>query len=88
MAIDGRRLGLKIGKCVTGRKRPNHFATDILWHLNALIPENWREVGYPDVFCAALINSQPMGFYSVAQIVTDAGQHGVEVRPVCVNASR
>ncbi|HEV7246199.1 MAG TPA: error-prone DNA polymerase [Shinella sp.] len=49
---------------------------------------SWVKCWHPDVFCAALINSQPMGFYSVAQIVTDARQHGVEVRPVCVNASR
>lgn len=43
---------------------------------------------YPDVFCAALINSQPMGFYAVAQIVGDARKHGVEIRPVCINSSR
>ena len=43
---------------------------------------------FPDVFCAALLNSQPMGFYAPAQIVGDARNHGVEVRPVCVNRSR
>jgi error-prone DNA polymerase len=43
---------------------------------------------YPDAFCAALLNSQPMGFYAPAQIVADARVHGVEVRPVCLNASR
>jgi error-prone DNA polymerase len=43
---------------------------------------------FPDAFCAALINSQPMGFYAVAQIVGDARNHGVDVRPVCVNRSR
>ncbi|MGO7353902.1 error-prone DNA polymerase [Rhizobium ruizarguesonis] len=43
---------------------------------------------FPDVFCAALLNSQPMGFYASAQIVRDAREHGVEVRPVCVNQSR
>jgi error-prone DNA polymerase len=43
---------------------------------------------HPDVFCAALLNAQPMGFYAPAQIVRDAREHGVEVRPVCVNASR
>jgi len=42
---------------------------------------------YPDVFCAALLNSQPMGFYAPAQIVRDAQEHGVEVRPVDVNFS-
>ncbi|MBY5711856.1 error-prone DNA polymerase [Rhizobium leguminosarum] len=43
---------------------------------------------YADAFCAALINSQPMGFYAVAQIVGDARNHGVEIRPVCINLSR
>jgi len=43
---------------------------------------------HPDVFCAALLNAQPMGFYAPAQVVQDAQQHGVEVRPVCINASR
>ncbi|MBX4905116.1 hypothetical protein HJA83_27885 [Rhizobium bangladeshense] len=43
---------------------------------------------YPDVFCTALLNSQPMGFYAPAQIVGDARAHGVEVRPVCINRSR
>ncbi len=42
---------------------------------------------YPDVFAAALLNSQPMGFYQPAQIVIDAQKHGVEVRPVDVNFS-
>ncbi|MDQ0322990.1 error-prone DNA polymerase [Pararhizobium capsulatum DSM 1112] len=43
---------------------------------------------HPDVFCAALLNSQPMGFYAPAQIVGDARNHGVEIRPVCINSSR
>jgi error-prone DNA polymerase len=43
---------------------------------------------YPDAFCAALLNSQPMGFYAPAQIVGDCRRHGVEVRPVCINRSR
>jgi error-prone DNA polymerase len=43
---------------------------------------------HPDVFCAALLNAQPMGFYAPAQIVRDARDHGVEIRPVCINASR
>ncbi|TAY35607.1 DNA polymerase III subunit alpha [Rhizobium leguminosarum] len=43
---------------------------------------------FPDVFCAVLLNSQPMGFYAPAQIVGDAIKHGVEVRPVCINRSR
>ena len=47
----------------------------------------WMKCRYPDVFAAALLNSQPMGFYAPAQIVRDAQEHGVEVRPVDVNYS-
>jgi error-prone DNA polymerase len=49
---------------------------------------SWMKCHHPDIFCAALLNAQPMGFYQPAQIVRDARDHGVEVRPVCVNASR
>ena len=42
---------------------------------------------HPEIFCAALVNAQPMGFYQPAQIVRDAREHGVEVRPVCIAAS-
>ena len=42
---------------------------------------------YPEAFCAALINSQPMGFYQPAQLVADARKHGVTVLPVDVNHS-
>ena len=49
---------------------------------------SWMKCRHPDVFCAALLNSQPMGFYAPAQIVRDAIAHDVEVRPVCINASR
>ncbi|TPJ37173.1 error-prone DNA polymerase [Mesorhizobium sp. B2-8-3] len=48
----------------------------------------WLKCWHPDVFCAALLNSQPMGFYAPAQIVRDAAAHGIEIRPACVNASR
>ncbi len=41
----------------------------------------------PAVFAAALLNSQPMGFYAPAQIIRDARDHGVPVHPVDVNAS-
>jgi error-prone DNA polymerase len=41
----------------------------------------WIKHHRPDVFCAALLNSQPMGFYQPAQLVRDAREHGVEVRP-------
>jgi error-prone DNA polymerase len=47
----------------------------------------WIKCRYPDVFCAAILNSQPMGFYQPAQLVRDARAHGVEVRPVDVNFS-
>ncbi len=42
---------------------------------------------YPEVFAAALLNSQPMGFYAPAQLVRDARDNGVEVRPPDINAS-
>ncbi len=47
----------------------------------------WLKCHYPEVFAAALLNSQPMGFYAPAQIVRDAREHGVELRPADVNAS-
>ena len=47
----------------------------------------WIKKYYPEVFACALLNSQPMGFYAPAQIVRDAREHGVEVRPVDANCS-
>jgi error-prone DNA polymerase len=47
----------------------------------------WLKCRYPDVFAAALLNAQPMGFYAPAQIVRDLREHGVEVRPVDINHS-
>ncbi|MDH3265168.1 MAG: OB-fold nucleic acid binding domain-containing protein, partial [Paracoccaceae bacterium] len=47
----------------------------------------WMKCHYPAVFACALLNSQPMGFYAPAQIVRDASEHGVEVRPPDVNWS-
>ena len=47
----------------------------------------WLKCHHPDVFCCALLNSQPMGFYAPAQVVRDAREHGVEVRAVDVNRS-
>ena len=47
----------------------------------------WIKCHYPAVFAGALLNSQPMGFYAPAQIVRDAREHGVPVRPVDVNHS-
>ncbi len=48
---------------------------------------SWVKHYYPDVFAAALLNSQPMGFYAPAQLVRDAREHGVVVRPPDVNES-
>ncbi len=47
----------------------------------------WLKHHYPAAFAAAMINSQPMGFYQPAQLVRDAREHGVEVRPLDVNWS-
>ena len=47
----------------------------------------WMKCHYPAVFACALLNSQPMGFYAPAQIVRDAREHGVEIRPPCINHS-
>ncbi len=47
----------------------------------------WVKCHYPDVFCAAILNSQPMGFYQPAQLVIDARNHDVEVREADVNFS-
>ena len=48
---------------------------------------SWLKLHYPAIFAAALLNSQPMGFYAPAQIVRDAREHGVEVRAPDVNFS-
>jgi DNA-directed DNA polymerase III PolC len=48
---------------------------------------SWMKAYYPDVFCAAMLNSQPMGFYSPAQLVRDAREHGVEIREIDINRS-
>ncbi len=47
----------------------------------------WVKCHYPDVYAAALLNAQPMGFYAPAQIVRDAREHGVEVRGPDINHS-
>ncbi|SFB54183.1 error-prone DNA polymerase [Rhizobium sp. NFR07] len=49
---------------------------------------SWIKTYYPDVFCAALLNSQPMGFYAPAQLIRDAREHGVTVLPVDINRSQ
>jgi len=47
----------------------------------------WIKYHYPDIFAAALLNSQPMGFYAPAQIIGDASKHGIEIRPLDINHS-
>src|SRR6185503_18251275 len=47
----------------------------------------WVKHHHPEVFCASLLNSQPMGFYQPAQLVRDAREHGVEVRPPDITLS-
>ncbi len=48
---------------------------------------SWLKCYYPDVFAAALLNAQPMGFYAPAQIIRDAADHGVEIRSIDINHS-
>jgi len=47
----------------------------------------WLKCHHPAAFAAGLLNSQPMGFYAPAQIVRDASDHQVEIRPPDINAS-
>ncbi|WP_071675872.1 error-prone DNA polymerase [Nioella nitratireducens] len=49
---------------------------------------SWLKHHHPGIFACALLNAQPMGFYAPAQIVRDARDHGVEVRPVDINESQ
>jgi error-prone DNA polymerase len=48
----------------------------------------WVKHHYPDVFCCAMLNSQPLGFYAPAQLISDAQRHGVHVLPIDLNASQ
>ena len=48
---------------------------------------SWLKCHHPGIFACALLNSQPMGFYAPAQIIRDAREHGVEVRPIDINSS-
>jgi error-prone DNA polymerase len=48
---------------------------------------SWLKLHYPAAFCAALLRSQPMGFYSPHSLVQDARRHGVPTLGPCVNAS-
>ncbi|MEC8424376.1 MAG: OB-fold nucleic acid binding domain-containing protein, partial [Myxococcota bacterium] len=48
---------------------------------------SWLKCHWPAAFTCALLNSQPMGFYSARSLVADAQRHGVEIRPVCIQES-
>ena len=48
----------------------------------------WLKCHHPAAFACALLNSQPMGFYAPAQLIRDARDHQIEVRPICVNTSK
>ncbi|MCE2800960.1 MAG: error-prone DNA polymerase, partial [Planctomycetaceae bacterium] len=48
----------------------------------------WIKHHHPDVFCCAMLNSQPLGFYTPAQLIADAQRHNVEISPVDLNASQ
>ena len=48
----------------------------------------WLKCHYPAAFTVALLNSQPMGFYSARSLIADAKRHGVEVHPICVQHSQ
>jgi error-prone DNA polymerase len=48
---------------------------------------SWLKCHYPEAFCAAILNSQPMGFYQPAQLVRDAREHGVKVYQPDINLS-
>ncbi len=48
----------------------------------------WLRCHHHDAFTCAILNSQPMGFYTPATLVEDAKRHGVEVRPIDINKSR
>jgi error-prone DNA polymerase len=54
---------------------------------NLVYASAWMKCRYPDVFAAAILNSQPMGFYAPAQLVRDAREHGIEMREVDINES-
>ena len=48
---------------------------------------SWLKCHHPEIFCCALLNSQPMGFYAPSQIVRDARMHDVKVHPICIERS-
>src|SRR4029077_11030385 len=79
----GRRILQDVVTCIR-----HNVTIDELGDRRERHADRYLKCWHPDVFCTALLNSQPMGFYAPAQIVRDAQAHGVEIRPVCANASR
>lgn len=63
---------------------PESHASAFAW---LVYVSGYQKCHYPEVFAAALLNSQPMGFYQPAQIIIDAKKHGVHVRPMDINHS-
>jgi error-prone DNA polymerase len=55
---------------------------------NLVYASSWLKLRYPAAFCAALLNAQPMGFYTPQSLVADARRHGVVVHGPDINASR
>jgi error-prone DNA polymerase len=96
-SIDPERNDLLFERFVSQeRKEPPDIDVDfeherreevIQWVYNTYA-SSWLKCWHPDAFCVGLLNAQPMGFYAPAQIVRDAIDHGVEIRPVDINASR
>lgn len=87
-------LGVRETYDLTIEGEANFLANDFVVHNShaasfALLvyASSWLKVKYPAAFACALVNSQPMGFYSPASIVRDAQRHGVEVRPARVDVS-
>ena len=48
---------------------------------------SWIKCHHPEIFCCAILNSQPLGFYAPAQLIRDARQRDVEILPICVERS-
>ncbi|HEY3237098.1 MAG TPA: DNA polymerase III subunit alpha, partial [Polyangiaceae bacterium] len=85
------RVGIRKTYDLTIQGNPNFLANDFIVHNShaasfALLvyASAWQKAHYPAHFAAALLNSQPMGFYSPSSIIQDAQRHGVEVREVSV----
>jgi error-prone DNA polymerase len=88
------RVGVRETYDLTIEGDHNFIANDFIVHNShassfALLvyASSWLKVHYPAELAAALINSQPMGFYSPSTLLSDAQRHGVELLPIDVNVS-